>query len=111
MVSARVRITMYLEAANEFLACLDEAEKTVSETAREVKLNRIKKKREEIQTEMTTVTERYNEEVGRYKATNPPSEEQPQGSTEPAPAGGTGTPPGAGQRIAPDAQSPAPAWP
>jgi len=67
MISARVRINMYVEAANTYMSCLDEAEQTIGETGREVKQRRIDKKREEIQTEMVKIAEDYNAQVGIYR--------------------------------------------
>ena len=67
MIAARQRIKMFLEAGSTYLACLDQAREDVGTTARELKLNRIQKKRDEMETEMKAVAEQFNVQVRRFK--------------------------------------------
>ncbi len=88
MISTRVRINMYVEAANAFMACLDEAEQSMGETGREVKERRIRKKREEIQKEIVEIAESYNEQVAvfRERFAEPQAEGDSGGPASGAPA-------------------------
>ena len=90
MIAARQRIKMYLDASNIFLECLVEAEQTMGTTAREVKQSRIDRKREEIQAEMNTVAESFNEQVRAYKARTEPESEAEAAPPSPEPAGSEG---------------------
>ena len=86
MIAARQRIKMYLDASSIYLECLVEAEETMGTTAREVKQSRIDRKREEIQTEMQTVADTFNEQVRAYKARTEPEAEAAPPSPEPSEA-------------------------
>jgi hypothetical protein len=67
MISATQRTKLYMESAQTFLDCLDAAEQSVTETAREVKLKRIQKKRTEMAEERDTTLEKFNAQVRIYK--------------------------------------------
>ena len=83
MVGATQRTKLYITSAETFLACLQEAEDSVTETGRDVKLKRIEKKREEVTKERDATVAKFNEQVRIYKirtgevaegeATPPPS--------------------------------------
>jgi hypothetical protein len=85
MIGAKERTKLYLESADAFFACLDEAQRTVTETGRDVKIKRIDRKREEVEKERNDTLAKFNEQVRIFKLRTEPAGEGAQGSA-PAPA-------------------------
>ncbi len=67
MIGATQRTKLYISSAETFLACLAEAESSVTETGRDVKLKRIEKKREEVTKQRDETVAKFNEQVRIYK--------------------------------------------
>jgi len=93
MVGATQRAKLYMESAETYVGCLDEAQQSVTETARDVKLKRIEKKRSEFVEERDALIEKFNEQVRLYKARTGETEET---STPAPPAPSAPAPPPAG---------------
>src|SRR5688572_2306879 len=51
MIGAKQRAKLYLDSVETYLDCLKQAEESVTETGRDVKMKRIEKKRTEMETE------------------------------------------------------------
>ncbi len=93
MIGATQRTKLYITSAETFLACLKEAEDTLTETGRDVKLRRIEKKREEATKQRDETVAKFNEQVRIYKirtgeasaesAQEAPPATPPQGGAQP----------------------------
>jgi hypothetical protein len=101
MIGATQRFKLYVESAETFLACLQQAEDTLTETGRDVKLKRIERKREEVTKEREDTVAKFNEQVRIY---NERTGESPAGQATP---GSAPTPEAGSSPAAP----PAPAGP
>ena len=87
MISAKQRTKLYVESAEGFLSCLEEARASVTETGRDVKLKRIDRKRDEVTQERDATVAKYNEQVRVYKVrTGEVAEEEPAAGSAPPPA-------------------------
>jgi hypothetical protein len=97
MIGATQRTKLYITSAETFLACLQEAEDTVTDTGRDVKIRRIEKKREEVVKQRDETVARFNEQVRIYKIrTGQATEDEAPGET-PQATPPAGSPPPASQ--------------
>jgi hypothetical protein len=86
MIGAKQRTKLYLESADTFFACLEEARASVTETGRDVKLKRIDRKQQEVEKERNDTLARFNEQVRVYMArTEGAQSSAPQPAGAPAP--------------------------
>jgi putative peptidoglycan lipid II flippase len=103
MIGAKQRAKLYLDSVETYLDCLKQAEESVTETGRDVKMKRIEKKRTEMETERTETVTKFNEQVRVYKIrTGEITEDAAKPATPPTSAAPPATAPAPGATPAPE---------